>query len=88
MSSVLIKLTLEALYIVLIVSLPVLIASLVTGLIVGIFQTITQLQEHTLSFVPKIIVVFLVLALLSHWIGNHIVKFTFNLWSIIPKVTI
>lgn len=60
---------------------PVLLISLVVGLIVSIFQTVTSIQEQTLTFVPKIICVFLGLMLLGHWMLNNMVGFMVELWT-------
>ena len=51
------------------------------GLIISIFQTITSIQEQTLTFVPKIIAVFLTLMLLAGWIGNNLTDFMNDLWG-------
>lgn len=64
-------------------SAPMLIASLVVGLIVSVFQTVTSIQEQTLTFVPKIITVFLVLMLFGNWILNTIIEYINNLWGTI-----
>lgn len=55
---------------------PALLAGLVVGFIVSVFQAVTHIQEMTLSFVPKIIAVFLVLILLLPWMVNMMVNFT------------
>ena len=71
----------EALFLVINVSLPVLLVSLCVGLIISIFQTVTSIQEQTLTFVPKIVAVFLSLILLGNWMVNCIVDFMVKLWS-------
>ncbi|MEG0805180.1 MAG: flagellar biosynthesis protein FliQ [Lachnospiraceae bacterium] len=71
----------EAIYSIIITSAPLLIISLAVGLIVSIFQTVTSIQEQTLTFVPKIVAVFLGLMLFGSWMMNHIVTFMINLWS-------
>jgi len=58
------------------VSLPILLMSLVVGLIISIFQSVTQIQEMTLSFVPKIIVTFLALLLFGSWMMAKMTDFT------------
>lgn len=58
----------EAIYTIIICSAPMLIISLVVGLIVSIFQTVTSIQEQTLTFVPKIIAVFVGLMIFGSWI--------------------
>ena len=60
---------------------PVLLVSLCVGLIVSIFQTVTSIQEQTLTFVPKVLAIFLSLMLLGHWMLNTMVGFMENLWS-------
>ena len=74
----------EALYLVIKVAAPVLLVSLVVGLIISIFQTVTSIQEQTLTFVPKIIAVFFTLIVLSHWILNEMTQFMIRLWSDFP----
>lgn len=71
----------DALYLIIKVSLPVLLVSLVVGLLVSIFQTVTSIQEQTLTFVPKIICVFLALMLFGHWMMNSMVEFMTSLWA-------
>lgn len=71
----------SALYLVIKVSAPVLLVSLIIGLVISIFQTVTSIQEQTLTFVPKIIAVFLALILLGHWMLNEMVEFMVELWS-------
>lgn len=71
----------DALYLIIEVSLPVLLVSLVVGLAISIFQTVTSIQEQTLTFVPKIICVFLALMLLGNWMITSLVEYTTELWS-------
>lgn len=63
------------------VSMPVLLVSLCIGLLVSIFQTVTSIQEQTLTFVPKIIGIFVALILLGPWMMNSMVEFMTQLWS-------
>ena len=58
-----------------------LIVSLVVGLIVSIFQTVTSIQEQTLTFVPKLIGIFLTLMILGGWMMNNMVEFATGLWT-------
>ena len=60
---------------------PMLLVSLCVGLSVSIFQTVTSIQEQTLTFVPKVLAIFLVLMLAGHWIMNNMVEFMTDLWS-------
>lgn len=62
-------------------SAPVLLVSLVVGLVISIFQTITSIQEQTLTFVPKILVVFATLMLLGHWMLNNLSEYITKMWS-------
>ncbi len=64
---------------------PPLLAGLVIGLLVGLFQTVTQIQEMTLTFVPKMLVVFTCLFLLMPWMSEKIIAFTVNLITNIPS---
>lgn len=71
----------RALFLIIKVSAPVLLVSLIIGLIVSIFQTVTSIQEQTLTMIPKILSVFLALILLGHWMLNNITTFMTKLWS-------
>lgn len=73
--------TREALFLIIKTALPVLLISMAVGLIVSIFQTVTSIQEQTLTFVPKIISIFLALMIFGHWMLNNIVEFMTMLWS-------
>ena len=63
---------------------PVLLVSLIIGLLISIFQTVTSIQEQTLTFVPKILGIFLTIMLLGHWMLNNIVTYMTALWNDIP----
>ena len=71
----------EALYLIIKVSAPLLLISLVIGLIISIFQTVTSIQEQTLTFVPKIICVFLSMILFGNWMMTAILEFMTELWT-------
>lgn len=71
----------EAIYTIISYSAPMLIISLVVGLIVSIFQTVTSIQEQTLTFVPKIIAVFVGLMIFGSWILTNLTEFVTTLWS-------
>jgi len=75
------EITNDALFLIIKVSLPVLLISLVIGLVISIFQTVTSIQEQTLTFVPKIVCVFLGLILLGSWMMSAMVEFAVSLWS-------
>jgi flagellar biosynthetic protein FliQ len=65
----------EGLYLVLLVSAPAVAASLIIGIAVSLLQTATQLQDQTLTFVPKLVVVMLTLAVAGPWAGAQLVRF-------------
>ncbi len=75
------EITANTLFLILKISLPLLLISLVIGLLISIFQTVTSIQEQTLTFVPKIIGVFLGLVLLGGWMLQNMSDFTIQLWS-------
>ena len=64
---------------------PLLIVSLVIGLIISIFQTVTSIQEQTLTFVPKFLAIMLILVLCGGWIMNNIVELFTSLLENIPQ---
>ena len=65
---------------------PVLGAALIVGLIVAIFQATTSIQEQTLTFLPKMLVILAILALLGGWMFNMMGNYTFNLFSQIQNL--
>lgn len=71
----------QALYCVITTSAPALLVSLVIGLIISIFQTVTSIQEQTLTFVPKVIAIFLTLIIGGNWMLNNMITLMQNLWS-------
>ena len=71
----------EGIWMVLIISGPLLIIALVVGLLVSIFQATTQIQEQTLAFVPKIVAVLLCLVLFGPWMLSHITSYTSDILS-------
>lgn len=74
----------EALKAILITAGPALAVSMIVGLVVGFFQAITQIQEFTLTFVPKIVAVFLCIFFLLPWLANEMITFTINLLEKVP----
>ena len=74
----------DALWLVLLLVAPVLLAGLVTAFAISLFQAATQILEPTLSFVPKLIVVLLVLALLGSWMGGQLVEFARSMLTDFP----
>ena len=71
----------DAIYTIIICSAPMLLISLVVGLVVSIFQTVTSIQEQTLTFVPNIIAVFVGMIFFGSWILTNLSEFMTNLWS-------
>ena len=71
----------DTIYTIIIVSAPLLLISLIIGLLVSIFQTVTSIQEQTLTFVPKIIAVFVGMMIFGSWILTNLSEFMTNLWS-------
>lgn len=69
----------EMIWLIIKVSAPLLLVSLVVGLIISVFQTVTSIQEQTLTFVPKLLAIFLVLMLVGSWVMNNIVDFLVTL---------
>ena len=74
----------EGLVMVLLLSAGPMIISMLVGLIISLFQATTQIHEQTLTFVPKILTVFLSLAILGPWMISQMVKFTAAIFNLIP----
>ena len=71
----------EALFTIIKVAAPVLLVSMAVGLLVSIFQTVTSIQEQTLTFVPKVLSIFLMIMLIGHWILTEMANLMTNMWS-------
>jgi flagellar biosynthetic protein FliQ len=71
----------EALWLIIKCSAPMLLVSLVVGLTISIFQTVTSIQEQTLTFVPKIVSIFITLIVCGGWIMDNIVTFMTRLFE-------
>lgn len=76
-----VDITREALFLIIECSAPLLLISLVVGLVISIFQTITSIQEQTLTFVPKIIGVFIGVMIFGSWILTKVTDYIQELWS-------
>lgn len=74
----------EALKTLLLVSGPALLVSLIVGLLVSFFQAITQIQEYTLTFVPKVVAVFLCIFVMLPWMAKVLISFTTRLIENVP----
>ncbi len=75
------QITRETLYVIIITSAPLLLTSLVVGLAISIFQTVTSIQEQTLTFVPKVLAIFAGILILGHWMLDNMVGLMTKLWS-------
>ena len=71
----------QGLFLVIKLSAPILLISLIIGLIISIFQTVTSIQEQTLTFVPKVLAIFATLIILGHWMLNNMAEYMVKLWS-------
>ena len=65
---------------------PILLVALAAGLVIGILQTATQVNEFTLAFIPKLLAVFVALGLFGPWLLSSLVAFTLNLYGLLPQV--
>lgn len=84
MEAKLIALGIETFKIALLLSLPALLVGMLIGLAVSIFQATTQINEMTLSFIPKIIGVVIIIILTMPWMLNSITDFSLNIFNMIP----
>ncbi|MGA7144664.1 MAG: flagellar biosynthesis protein FliQ [Desulfobacterales bacterium] len=74
----------EAIKVTILVSMPMLVLGLIVGLAISIFQAVTQIQEMTLTFVPKILIVLIALLVFSNWMLEQLMHFTINVIHQIP----
>ena len=84
---VVINLAMDAMSLAMKVALPLLLAGLVVGLIVSVFQAVTQIQEQTLTFIPKILATVAVLIVGGPWMLDQLVAYTADLWGSIPELS-
>ncbi len=75
----------QAVQTMLVIGAPVLLAGLGVGLVMGLLQAITQIQEQTVAFVPKLVVMVLVLSLTLPWLINHMVQYSHDVIANIPQ---
>lgn len=83
---VIVNLGQQALQVMLMVSAPMLLATLLTGLLVSIFQAATSINEQTLTFIPKLIVMFVVMILAGPWMLDLMTNYVIRLFSSIPEL--
>lgn len=81
-----VRVTNEALLMVVVVCGPPILLSMIVGLLISLFQAVTQIQEATLTFVPKMIVIFGALAALGPWLGNVLLRFTQMCFESFPTI--
>lgn len=80
------NLTVQAMWLVLLLSLPPVIVAALTGLLVSLVQALTQIQEQTLAFAFKLIAVFATLVLMTRWLGSELYEFSLQLFDLLPGV--
>lgn len=80
------RVTHEALLVTLVVCGPPILLSLVVGLTISLFQAVTQIQEQTLTFVPKMVIIFASLAALGPWLGANMLNFAKMCFESFPKL--
>ena len=76
----------ESIRVTLLASMPLMLAGMIVGLIIAIFQATTSIQEQTLTFVPKIIAIVIALIIFGPWISEIIVNYTLELFDLIPDM--
>lgn len=84
--SVVVSIVKETLYTGMLIAGPILILSLLVGLLISIFQATTQIQEQTLSFIPKLIVVAITLAIGGAWMLNELIQFTNKIMNMVANI--
>lgn len=83
---VVVSLAQDALMTAILVSAPILIVSLAIGLVISLFQAMTQINEVTLTFVPKILGVFAIIAVMGPWMVGTMVSYTTRLYATLPLI--
>lgn len=83
-TDVVISLATQAMNVAFKVAMPLLLAGLVVGLIVSVFQAVTQIQEQTLAFIPKIVAIAVVLVVAGPWMLSQVLSYTADLYNGIP----
>ncbi len=81
-----VEITNQAMKVTMMLAAPMLLGALVVGILVSLFQAVTQINEQTLSFIPKILVIVVSLIMLSPWMMETITSFTHDLYVSIPSV--
>ncbi|HYF27753.1 MAG TPA: flagellar biosynthesis protein FliQ [Baekduia sp.] len=81
-----VNLSTQALQVTLKLALPLLLVGLLVGLVISVFQAVTQIQEQTLTFIPKILATAAVLVIGGPWMLNQLLAYTTELWTQIPTL--
>lgn len=81
-----IKLAEQTIYTIIIIAAPMLLIALGVGLLVSVFQAMTQIQEQTLAFIPKILAVFISLVVFGPWMLTTLLDYTRNLFQSLPRI--
>ena len=81
-----IQLVVEAVELALKVGLPLLLIGLAVGLVISVFQAVTQIQEQTLSFIPKVVATAVVIVVGGPWMLDQLLAYTADLWGSIPQL--
>jgi flagellar biosynthetic protein FliQ len=76
----------DSLMTIMIVSAPMLGVGMFVGLIISIFQTTTSIQEQTLTFVPKIVAIFVIMIIFGAWMIRTLVNYTYHVFALIEKL--
>ena len=83
---VVVSLTMDAISVAMKIAVPMLMAGLVVGLIVSVFQAGTQIQEQTLAFIPKVVALVAIIAIFGPWMLGQLETYTTALWASIPQM--
>ena len=81
-----INLAMQAMQVAFKIAMPLLLVGLVIGLVISVFQAVTQIQEQTLSFIPKILAVAVVMVVGGPWMLDQLLNYTEQLWAAIPRL--
>jgi flagellar biosynthetic protein FliQ len=76
----------QALVVIILLSAPLLLSALAAGLLIGLFQAATQIQDMTLSFIPKLIILVIALGITGPWMLRMLIDYTRNLFQMIPEI--
>ena len=76
----------QALVVIILLSAPLLLSALAAGLLIGLFQAATQIQDMTLSFIPKLIILVVALGITGPWMLRMLIDYTRKLFQMIPEI--